>query len=362
MAADSTETATSARQSQVEARALAQAIAFGPLIFQAARILRDSGALLELTKARPDGATEEQIAERTSMSLYSARQLLEAGLVAGMLDLRDKRYHITQVGRLIQRDRMTRTNMDFVHDVCYRAGFHLEESLKEGRPAGLRELGDWPTVYEGLAHLPPKIRKSWFAFDHYYSDASFMSALPEVFAHKPGRLLDVGGNTGRWSIECCGYDPDVAITIMDLPGQLDDAQKRIAEAGFAERVTLHAGNLLDPDVPMPKGFDAIWMSQFLDCFSESEILRILERAAEALAPTGHLHVMETYWNRQPNDTARLCVVGTSLYFAAVANGNSKMYHSDRLVDLLGQAGFEVVGDVDGLGFGHTLMTCRLASG
>lgn len=343
---------------KLDARTAAQVLAFGPLMFQAARVLRNTG-VLRLLMERPDGTTDVEAASLTNMSEYSARVLLEAGLVAHLVTLEEDRYSITLLGRMVQRDRMTRVNMDFVHDVCYQAGFHLEESLKEGKPAGLRELGDWPTVYEGLKECPQHVRDSWFAFDHYYSDASFGRALPTVFESKPARLLDVGGNTGRWALECCGYDADVEVTILDLPGQLEDASKKIAEAGLQDRIRCVAGNLLDPKVPMPEGFDAIWMSQFLDCFSESEILCILERAAQALAPGGRLHIMETYWDRQPNETARYCVVGTSLYFAAVANGNSKMYHSGRLFDLLGQAGFEVVADVDGLGFGHTLLTSQL---
>ncbi len=350
-----------ANPDKLDARTAAQVLAFGPLIFQAARVLRNTG-VLDLLMKRSEGTTDEEVATSTNMSVYSARVLLEAGLVANLVTLDESRYQITLLGRMVQRDRMTRVNMDFVHDVCYRAGFHLEESLREGKPAGLRELGDWATVYEGLRECPEPVRKSWFAFDHYYSDASFGRALRAVFELQPTRLLDVGGNTGRWALECCGFDADVEVTIMDLPGQLQEAEQKIAAAGLEDRVHCVAGDLLDPEVPMPSGFDAIWMSQFLDCFGESEILRILERAAVALAPGGHLHIMETFWDRQPNETARYCVVGTSLYFAAVANGNSKMYHSERLLDLLGQAGFEVVADVDGLGLGHTLLTCRWRAG
>ncbi len=341
---------------KLDPAAAAQAIAFGPLMFQAARVLRNSG-ILALLGEHPDGHEDVEVAKLTSMSVYSARILLEAGLVAGMLELEDGRYRITVVGRMIQRDRMTRINMDFVHDVCYRAGFHLEEALREGKPAGLKEFGDWATVYEGLSECSDQMRKSWFAFDHYYSDISFRRALPEVFRHEPRTLLDVGGNTGRWSLQCCKYDPNVRVTIMDLPGQLNDARAALEEAGVLDRVGFHAGNLLDPNVSMPTGFDAVWMSQFLDCFSEEQILTILQRSAKALAPGGRLHILETYWDRQPNETARYCVVGTSLYFATVANGNSKMYHSDRLVELLGRAGFRIVHDVDNLGPGHTLLTC-----
>lgn len=346
---------------KVDARAAAQALAFGPLIFQAARSLRDRGVLRALSKAS-EGLTDEAVATETDISLYAARVLLEAGLVAGLLELDDQeRYTVTLAGRMVQRDRMTRVNMDFVHDVCFKAAFHLDESLEQGRPVGLQELGgDWPTVYEGLKDCSNQVRKSWFSFDHYYSDASYNEALKIVLASKPRRVLDVGGNTGRFATECCGADPDVQVVIMDLPGQLADATRKIAEAGLSERVQMHEGNLLDPEVPLPEGLDAIWMSQFLDCFSEPEILSILQRARAAIGEGGTLYIMETLWDRQPNDVARYCVVATSLYFAAVANGNSKMYHSKRMVALAEEAGFTVSRMVDGLGLGHTLLVCTPA--
>ena len=112
-------------------------------------------------------------------------------------------------------------NIDFNHDVNYEGWFRLEESLKEGRPAGLEHFGPWPTVYEGLSQLPPQVQKSWFGFDHFYSDSSFQQALEIVFAAKPRTLLDVGGNTGRWALQCVGHDKDVNVTIVDLPQQLE---------------------------------------------------------------------------------------------------------------------------------------------
>ena len=41
-----------------------------------------------------------------------------------------------------------------------------------------------------------------------------------MFAQKVDNLLDVGGNTGRWALQCVGYNPDVHVTIMDLPQQI----------------------------------------------------------------------------------------------------------------------------------------------
>src|SRR5690606_37988297 len=108
------------------------------------------------------------------------------------------------------------------------------------------ELGPWATIYEGLAHLPQQAQKSWFAFDHYYSDDLFPAALPVVFADKPKRLLDVGANTGKFSLCCLGYDPDVNVTLLDLPAQLEMARGSIEESGHGARAQYYPIDFLDP--------------------------------------------------------------------------------------------------------------------
>ena len=46
-------------------------------------------------------------------------------------------------------------------------------------------------------------------------------ALEIVFKkHKVRSLYDVGGNTGKWALQCVGYDKDVEVTILDLPQQI----------------------------------------------------------------------------------------------------------------------------------------------
>ena len=343
--------------SNLDAKFAAQKLAFGPMMFQAARVLRDTGALEFLHGRSPDGATAEELADQGDLSLYAARVLLEAGLAAEMVQLEEDRYMLTRVGYLILRDPMTRVNMDFVHDVCYRPMFHLDVAIREGRPAGLQEHGDWKTVYEGLSELPEQVRKSWFAFDHYYSDRVFERAVPAVLDRRPARVLDVGGNTGKFAVCCCQHDPDVQVTIVELPGQLSVALDNARAAGLASRITGQAMDMLDLEATLPSGFDAIWMSQFLDCFGEEEIISILTRAAAAMNGDGRLYILETYWDRQRYDAARFSLINTSLYFAAVANGNSKMYHSERMLACLEQAGLELEREVGEMSF-HTLFCCK----
>ncbi len=345
--------------SPLEARYAAQKLAFGPMMFQAARVLRSCGALEHLRTCGQTGASVEELAEAVGLTLYAVRTLTEAGLAAEMLLEDSGRFQLTRVGYLVLRDPMTGVNIDFVHDVCYRPMFHFEQALREARPAGLQEHGDWNTVYEGLSELPEPIRESWFAFDHFYSDGVFERALPHVLAQTPARILDVGGNTGKFAIAVCRAACHVNVTIVDLPGQLAVAAERVASAGFADRVERHAADMLDLRAELPTGHDAIWMSQFLDCFSEPEIVSILARAAAVMTPAARLYILETYWDRQVHDAARFSVINTSLYFTAVANGNSKMLSADRMRACLDAAGLEIECDIGELGY-HTLWRCRRA--
>ena len=342
-----------------EAQRLAQFIAFGPIVFQASRLMLKFGILEAL---RDNPLTLEEVAGKAGISIYAAKVLLEASLSIGtvIVDTETDKFSITKTGWFLLTDPSTRVNMDFNQDVNYEGFFHLEEALKEGRPAGLDHFGPWPTIYEGLSSLPQQVQKSWFGFDHFYSDHSFLQALQIIFSFKPLRIMDVGGNTGRFAQRAVAYNEDVKVTIVDLPQQIGLMRKAVAGMPGEERIDARPMNVLEKenDFPTDVNPDIIWMSQFLDCFSEEEILSILSRVKKVMHPGARLLIMETFWDRQKYEPASFCLTMTSLYFTAMANGNSKMYHSDDMIRLVREAGLEVEEIHDGLGQGHSILVCK----
>lgn len=345
----------------VDAKFEAQKLSFAPVAFQCARVLRETGVLQAVADAGSSGISVPQIHDRTNISEYGIRVLLDMAASLYLVDyLNDKDHFVLmKTGYFVLHDEMTRVNMDFIHDVCYQGFFHLDEAIREEKPAGLKEFGSWKTIYEALSELPDQVRKSWFAFDHYYSDNAFDKALEIVFEHPPKRLFDVGGNTGKWALKCVQYNEEVDVTILDLPGQLNEALANAKEKGFEKRIHGHEMDLLSND-DFPSGADAIWMSQFLDCFSKPEIVSILKRAVSAMSTDTRLYIMETYWDRQRFEAATYSLNATSLYFTAMANGNSRMYHSKDMIEMAHEAGLIIDQDVDHIGMGHTLFRCRLA--
>jgi hypothetical protein len=344
--------------SALQAKTDAQKIAFGPVMFQAARALRELGILEELASAGSDGATSEELAEKTGISVYGVEVLLDAGLSIGVARMKDGKYLLTKTGFFILRDTLTRVNMDFVHLTCYKAMFYLADAVKKGKPEGLKVLGDWDTVYQGLTELPEDVAGSWFGFDHFYSDQVFHDVLPIVFEGKPARVMDVGGNTGKWAKICLEYDKEVEVTIVDLPKTLEKALGLARALPYSSRLHGHAMNVLDINKDFPKGFDVIWMSQFLDCFSATEIVSILERAVRAMDENSALFILELFWDRQKYEASSYSLNATSLYFTCVANGNSRMYHSDEFFGLVDRAGLKIDLVADNLGISHTLLRCR----
>ncbi len=226
-------------------------------------------------------------------------------------------------------------NINFTNDVCYKGLFHLNESIKTGKPEGLKELDNWDTVYEGLSQLTPEIQKSWFEFDHHYSDAVFNDALKIVFRSNPKTIFDIGGNTGKFAISCCNYNDDVSIKVVDLPGQLNKTLANAKNEGFEKRVSGHE----------------------IDCFSEEEIIKILTTSVKSMDDTTELLIMEMFTDRQKFDNAKFVLEATSLYFTILVNGNSKIYQAEVFLKLIDKAGLVLTKDIT-IGEYHTILVCK----
>jgi hypothetical protein len=352
---------TSDDKGAIDALAQAQAIAFAPYVFQASVLLRDRGLLREIERCSRTGGgtTIEHLATFSGMSHYAVRVLVEAGLGIGLIFRNEEQLKLSKTGHFFLNDQMTRVNTDFMRDVCYDGAQDLEASLDEDRPAGLRHLNpEWKTIYPYISKLEPQVKQSWFAFDHFYSDNAFPVVLPILFERRPGKVLDIGGNTGKFILSTLRFDENVRMGMVDLPGQIATAQGNIAGAGFADRLDYYPTDILDPQSKLPEGYDIIWMSQFLDCFSDAEITDILTKCYAALPQHGRVFILETFWDRQKFAASAFSLQMISLYFTTMANGNSQMYDSAVFIKLIADAGFEVAKVHDNIGLGHTLLELK----
>lgn len=345
------------RISALEAITEAQKIAFAPMFFQATMVMLREGLLAFLDGKGASGATLHEAIEQSSLNAYAVELLLDVAVSGEVVYREGERFVLSKIGHFLLHNRMTQVNLNFVQDVCYEGAFRLGESFKEERPAGLGVFGSWATIYPVLSQLPSQAQKSWFEFDHFYSDDVYDAVLPHVFAQKPAQVYDVGGNTGKFALKCCRYDADVQVKIVDLPEQIELAMQNVTQQGVSDRIKGHAANLLTDD-PLPTDADAWWMSQFLDCFSKDQVVSILEKIRHAMKPGSKVYILELFPDRQPFAAGELSLNMSSLYFTCMANGNSRFYYSKPFIACIEKAGFIIEKQVNELGTGaHTLLVC-----
>ncbi len=354
------------KMSAYEAMYEAQKIAYAPVIFQVVRALRDLGILSLLEQSGKTGMGAAAIGKALDISPYGVETLLESGLSCDVVEYKndtsnaykDRIYLLSKVGYYILNDVMTKTNLDFNHDVCYQGLADLDKSIKDGKPWGLETFGkQWETFYQALPHLPERVKKSWYAFDNFYSDNTYPLILPIVLKDQPTSIVDIGTNMGKFAILVAQSNPKIKITMVDLPDQLEIAKQNVETAGFSDRISATAMNVLDTKLEFPQGLDVYWMSQFASCFGSDELVSIFRRIGDAMSSQSRLFIMETCWDRQKHEAAAFSLVNTSPYFACIANGNSKMYHSEELLSCVAAAGLEVVEITDDLSICHSLFEC-----
>ena len=67
-----------------EAKAEAQRIAFAPIVFQACRVLRDTGILELVQKSGATGITMVEVGSKIELPHYGIKVLMESGLGIGL--------------------------------------------------------------------------------------------------------------------------------------------------------------------------------------------------------------------------------------------------------------------------------------
>ena len=346
-------------KSALEAQRLACEISFAPIVFQVSRLMKKFGILQMLIDSK-EGLTLENIVEKTKLSKHACQCLLESSLTIGTVLYQEGKFLCSKTGWFLLSDKLVDVNMDFIHSVNYLGFIYLEEALLSGKPEGLNKVfGNWNTIFDGFSQLPENVQYSWLKFNHYYSGDTFDQALQIVFADKPKNLLDVGGNIGSWALRCVEHDNNVQVMVLDFPQQIEQMKQHISGKNGSDRIIGHCCNLLDTEAHIPTGFEAIWISQLFDNFSETEIVDTLSKVAKSISSNSSLYIMEMFWNRQPFETGAFVLTQLSLYFTALATGKGKNYGSADMIRFIEAAQLSIVKIYDDIGKGHSIIKCKI---
>ena len=203
--------------------------------------------------------------------------------------------------------------------------------LRNGRPAhwgGERDGLDWHAAMETTA-FAESFTAAMDCRGHLLGPA--MAAAIDLGGRS--RVLDIGGGSGVYACAVAAAHPDVSAVVLEQPPVDDIARRLVAERGFADRVTVHPGDLFRD--PWPDDCDVHLFSNVLHDWDIPEVRHLLALSARSLRAGGLLVIHEAFLNEEK--TGPLPVAEYSAILMHSTQG--KCYSTGEYRDLLTDAGF-----------------------
>ena len=169
----------------------------------------------------------------------------------------------------------------------YRFWGDLTEALRTGSPQNeVKHAG--ASMFDELYREPERLQQFMDAMSGI--SAGNFQALAEKFDFsRYHTVCDVGGATGQLSVFVARRHPHLRCISADLPQATRIAEKKIAAAGLADRVSAKAIDFFAD--PLPKA-DVITMGMILHDWNLEKKMHLIRAVYDALPPGGAFIVVE----------------------------------------------------------------------
>ena len=283
---------------------------------------------LDLFTAIGEGATSvAALAARTRASERGLRILLDWLAASGFLAHEPGGYALVPTSAAF----LDRRSPAFVGSA---ATFIASEAVVEG----FTRLTE--AVRRGGTAVPQDVttaeHPAWVEFARAMAPLARMTAQMMI-GHLGGgiaNVLDIAAGHGMYGITVAREHPAATVTALDWRNVLAVASANAAAAGLGDRFRTIAGSAFDVD--WGRGYDLVLLPNFLHHFDQAACVRVLEKAAAALAPGGRVAIVEFVPDDDrsgPPDAVRFGLV----MLAGTPGGDAYTFAEYR--ELLGQAGF-----------------------
>jgi O-methyltransferase domain/Dimerisation domain len=180
----------------------------------------------------------------------------------------------------------------------YRFWGDLTEGLRTGRPQNeIKHIGE--AMFAELYSRPERLEQFMNAMSGI--SAGNFRALAEKFDFSRYRTLcDVGGATGQLSVFVAERHPHMQCISADLSEVTRIAERRIAAAGLADRVSARPLDFFSE--PLPKA-DVVTMGMILHDWNLEKKMHLIRAAYEALPADGAFVVVENLIDDERRENA-----------------------------------------------------------
>lgn len=260
--------------------------------FMKSRIILTGVELDLFTRVSQGLGTAEALAGSAGLDLRATARLLDALVIHGLLEKEGSRYRLTDAGSLLSAEH-PRTVLPMA--------LHMNELWRtwSGLTAAVTRGGNPERV--PIAKRDEGAMRAFIGAMHVVGQGLSKEIAASLDLSSFGRLLDVGGASGTYTIAFLERNPRMSAVIFDLEPVIAMARDHLARAGMAERVTLVSGDFYVD--PLPQGCDLALLSAIIHQNSPEQNQALYAKVFQALEPGGLLiirdHVMEADRTRPP---------------------------------------------------------------
>lgn len=235
-----------------------------------------------------DGAATAQLAEELGQSPVGLELLLNHLTTLGVLERTANGHRTTAYGANLRAGTFAAglLHLDTAGGRAELALVELAHSVATGQEAYSRRYGQdfWADLAEH-----PHLRDS---FDRQMTQR-LQDEVPQIVAgfdwSRFTTVVDVGGGRGTLLAAILAAHPGLRGHLVDLDPTAADARRTFRAGGLDDRAEVTAGSFFDP---LPAGADAYLLVDILHDWDDEQAHRILARCVEAVAPEGHVLVVE----------------------------------------------------------------------
>lgn len=149
-----------------------------------------------------------------------------------------------------------------------------------------------------------------------------------------GQLLDIAGGSGVYACAMVARHPHLRATVLEKPPVDQVAQRAIAKRGYADRVSVQAGDMFTQ--PFPTGFDLHLFSNVLHDWDEPVVLQLLHNSFRTMKPGGLLIIHDAHIDEQKSGPLPVAKYSALLMHSC----EGKCYSLGEIRRYLGTVGFQ----------------------
>lgn len=291
------------------------------MIVQIVSFFRAKG-ILNFIDQNPN-CTFDQIIKQGGLNIQMTNAALRVLVASGILISTEKKYKLSKSSKLFLLEQSPFFEWDMIRSVDSQ----INRAFYAG--GGEKFYSNW---VKGQSFAP-----EWWAAEMHRLSFPLGFALHESNLLKDSKnILDVAGGAGSVSIALALKKSAVNITLLELPGSIQFAQKMISLYGVSHLIRCVEGNMFA--MVWPKGFDTLIFTNIFHDWDDAQCKTLALNGFKSLEQNGRIVVIEALL--QEDGPGPLWTECFSFQLAYKMKG--RQFKGSELTALLTSCGFDEI--------------------